>query len=538
MADTIVIDTTETETVEVVTTGPQGPPGTGEGGDGTFATDIETTTTGNGLIMKSPNGNRWRLTPSNTGLAVFTALSLLMLAQLAPAQVVGIATATSTNNSNSVITDRATTNTLVWSNALSWTDTTNAAITKTNLGLGAAWLNFTDWMTNTNRPILIQTNGTALTGLGVSNEITFGRVVKVRAADSNAIALQIGSWTNDGTGFSTTTLNGSITFHVTNNIVAAPNNAAFSLLRPLAFITNSTNWSVEQLRATSRTNLGLGAEWLTTTNSTNIGEILTIGNNGGSPLPQWQQLAAVKFLKDVADEAYTNAADTTNALFLNSAFGGWKIYSPDNFLIGLGLPSGITNWAGDTAAATLTNLFTNSNGIPAFGATSNSTYTVVGGQGAWVAPRSVTKVRTSDFVRTNGSITYSNDDTLAGWTLDASSLYSVTLWIPYTCSTNSGMKGQITVPAMERADANFGGLALESGGQLQITGTTNTIIPIATRTTASAAKNWVGRLFFRTGTNSGTANFQWAPAAGGNGTNTNTTTLHSGATITFTKISD
>jgi hypothetical protein len=197
------------------------------------------------------------------------------------------------------------------------------------------------------------------------------------------------------------------------------------------------------------------------------------------------------------------------------------------------------SWNNSTnAAVTISNLFTNSNGIPAFGAASNSVYTVVGGQGAWVASRSVTKVRTNDFVRTNGSITYSNDDTLAGWTLDASSLYSVTIWIPYTCSTNSGMKGQITVPAMERADANFGSFSAESGGALQSTGTSNTIIPIATRTTASAAKNWVGRLFFRTGTNSGTANFQWSPAVGGNGTNTNTTTLHSGATITFTKISD
>ena len=35
---------------------------------------IETTTTGEGFIAKSPNGNRWRLTPDNSGNSVWTAL--------------------------------------------------------------------------------------------------------------------------------------------------------------------------------------------------------------------------------------------------------------------------------------------------------------------------------------------------------------------------------------------------------------------------------------------------------------------------------
>lgn len=38
------------------------------------AEDIEITTVGKGVIMKSPNGNRWRLTPSNAGASVWTAL--------------------------------------------------------------------------------------------------------------------------------------------------------------------------------------------------------------------------------------------------------------------------------------------------------------------------------------------------------------------------------------------------------------------------------------------------------------------------------
>lgn len=37
-------------------------------------TDVEASTVGKGLIVKSPNGNRWRLTPDNSGNSVWTAL--------------------------------------------------------------------------------------------------------------------------------------------------------------------------------------------------------------------------------------------------------------------------------------------------------------------------------------------------------------------------------------------------------------------------------------------------------------------------------
>jgi hypothetical protein len=88
-----------------------------------------------GIILKSSNSTRYRLTVSNSGLPVFTALLWLMLASLAPAQVIGIGTSTN-GTTNNVITDR--TGTLTWSNAFNWNNSTNAATTRDNLGLGAS----------------------------------------------------------------------------------------------------------------------------------------------------------------------------------------------------------------------------------------------------------------------------------------------------------------------------------------------------------------------------------------------------------------
>jgi hypothetical protein len=92
--------------------------------------DIEITDATKGVILKSANNTRYRLTVTNSGLPVFTALLLLLLAQLAPAQTIGMATDTN----GTILTDRAAA--LTFTNALAWNDTTNAAITRTNLALG------------------------------------------------------------------------------------------------------------------------------------------------------------------------------------------------------------------------------------------------------------------------------------------------------------------------------------------------------------------------------------------------------------------
>jgi hypothetical protein len=93
--------------------------------DGKFTNDVEITGTSYGFVSQSPNGSRWRLQPSNSGLSVWTPLILMLLASAAPAQTLGIGTL-----SNGVVaTDR--TNVLTWSNA----QTFNGQIT-----LGSAFI--------------------------------------------------------------------------------------------------------------------------------------------------------------------------------------------------------------------------------------------------------------------------------------------------------------------------------------------------------------------------------------------------------------
>jgi hypothetical protein len=58
----------ETEVVEVVERGPQGPQGVIQSGD------IEITNPSNGLILHSPDDNRWRITIDNDGVLTVTGL--------------------------------------------------------------------------------------------------------------------------------------------------------------------------------------------------------------------------------------------------------------------------------------------------------------------------------------------------------------------------------------------------------------------------------------------------------------------------------
>ena len=89
--------------------------------------DIEITDNTRGVILKSPNNTRYRLTVSNSGLPIFSALLLLVLAQLAPAQNVGIATDTN----GTILTDR--TNILTFTNTVSLPISSGAATTNSIL---------------------------------------------------------------------------------------------------------------------------------------------------------------------------------------------------------------------------------------------------------------------------------------------------------------------------------------------------------------------------------------------------------------------
>jgi hypothetical protein len=107
--------------------------------DGKFTNDVEITGTSYGVIQQSPNGSRWRHTPSNEGLSVWTPLAALFFAgMLATGHAQVKALGTDTNGT--VISGR--TNVLTFSNAIAFTGNAGAT-TRTNL-LGADWATATD----------------------------------------------------------------------------------------------------------------------------------------------------------------------------------------------------------------------------------------------------------------------------------------------------------------------------------------------------------------------------------------------------------
>ena len=198
--------------------------------------DMEITDATKGVVLKSPNNTRYRLTVSNSGLPIFTALLLMMLAQLASAQNIGMATDTN----GTILTDR--TNTLIFTNPLTWA-TNVVAATRANLGLGATWL------TNTN-----VTNFRTAIGLGATNNVAFSSVA---IGGGNLI------FSNDSIYWST-------------NVRWSPEDNVFST----AIQFDSTNIATE-----TRANLGLGS--LATNNSVPSGaattnSLLTADGAGGS----------------------------------------------------------------------------------------------------------------------------------------------------------------------------------------------------------------------------------------------------------------
>ena len=118
--------------------------------------------------------------------------------------------------------------------------------TKTNLGLSATWL------TNTN-----VTNFRTAIGLGSTNAVTFGNVaatsIKYDFGGSTAIDLTDGILRNSS-----------------QNVLEFGDSDVIYVSLPIQFVTNS-------LAGATRTNLGIGATWLTNTNVTNFRSAIGLG---------------------------------------------------------------------------------------------------------------------------------------------------------------------------------------------------------------------------------------------------------------------
>jgi hypothetical protein len=105
------------------------------------ATDYEVTDATKGVIMKSPNGSRWRLTIDDSGILLRTTLVTLLLSAFlmcgAKAQVRDLVYGT-----NNVVIGPTNTNALAFTNSIAFSNPisfgTNAAATRTNLGVTVA----------------------------------------------------------------------------------------------------------------------------------------------------------------------------------------------------------------------------------------------------------------------------------------------------------------------------------------------------------------------------------------------------------------
>jgi hypothetical protein len=104
------------------------------------ATDYEVTDSSAGIIMKSPNNSRWRITIDNNGVLLRTALALIFSLSFmcgAKAQVRDLVYGT-----NNVVVGPTNTNALAFTNSVAFSNPisfgTNAATTRTNLGVSVA----------------------------------------------------------------------------------------------------------------------------------------------------------------------------------------------------------------------------------------------------------------------------------------------------------------------------------------------------------------------------------------------------------------
>lgn len=191
------------------------------------------------------------------------------------------------------------------------TGATNAAGARTNLGLGASWLTNTDvtnfrtaigvgatWLTNTN-----VTNFTTAIGLGATNNVRFNSIsVYLDGEDESSIAAGV-----DGLVFK---------FGTNSSFELGGGTEVFYRV-PIRF-NNSIN------SATTRTNLGLGATWLTNTNTTNFLAALfgantnpVLVNTNGivvSPTNFWSYAPGAVIIQDFTTNVLTSTTNSvTNA---------------------------------------------------------------------------------------------------------------------------------------------------------------------------------------------------------------------------------
>ena len=290
--------------------------------------DVEVTDSTKGIILKSGNNTRWRITITDSGTLQRVALSIL-----AALAIVSSSTAQTVTDvvvgTNGVLV--APTN-FFTANLPNWSTSTNPAQARTNLGLGSAATNdgsafqpssanLTNLASNnainlTNFPaLLLRTNGSAagMTNFPTLNQNTTGTASNVTgvvalanggtgASNATNARTNLGlgtAATNASTDFQPASVN--LTNLASNNAINLTNFPA-SLLRTNGSAAGLTSFPTFNQNTTgtasnvtgvvaitnggtgtntaggARTNLGLGATWLTNTNSANFRSAIGLGS--------------------------------------------------------------------------------------------------------------------------------------------------------------------------------------------------------------------------------------------------------------------
>jgi len=247
------------------------------------ATDYEVTDSTKGVIMKSPNGSRWRLTIDDSGSLIRTIITLIFLMSFicgSQAQVRDLVYGT-----NNVVVGPTNTNALSFTNSIAFSNAisfgTNAPTVRTNLGLGASWL------TNSNSPAT--TNATNLTA---------GTLPDARLSTNVAILSNLPSWaTTTNAATARTNLGVTVASNLpapysgaatTNSLLTADGSGSSAFVSTIPKLTISsgtitnTNPALSISQTWSNTNVaftGLLVN-ITNTGSSNTSTLIDIQTNG------------------------------------------------------------------------------------------------------------------------------------------------------------------------------------------------------------------------------------------------------------------
>ena len=389
--------------------------------------DYEITDSTKGIIMKSPNGNRWRITIDNNGSLIRTMLSILLMFLFvcgANAQVQDLVYGT-----NNVVIGPNNTNALSFTNPVSFSNPisfgTNSSSVRSNLGLGTAATNATSDF----QPI--SSNLTKLSSNNASSLTNFpSNLLQTNGNASGLTNFPASLLQTNGNAFSLTnfpTFNQNTTGTASNvtGVVAITNGGT------------GTNTA-----AAARTNLGIPLVTLTNTNTANFitdlfsgnslpsgasasNSILTANGSGGSTFVASRTITKFTTNDQVKTNWAFNAITQTNNN--DSQLGSWSLDSQSVYKVeyAVGFTT-LTNAGFNHGIGFSTNLM-NLNFRGGFGQAPNTTITAI------TAATNTTNI-TFPF---NGSTTGNTNMTIAGVVYIHTGTNANTMWYRWFPNSNS-----------------------------------------------------------------------------------------------------